>query len=47
MLIKLYLNNYILKSKYAKIGQGLLLFVEDGVAVDGRYYLKCWRNIFT
>ena len=41
MLTKLQLNNYIFKSKYAKIGKGLLLFVEDGAAVDGGYYLKC------
>ena len=46
ILTKLWLNNYILKSKYAKIGKGLLLFVEDGAAVDGDYYLKCWRNMF-
>ena len=41
MLTKLKLNNYILKNKYTKIGKGLLLFVEDGAAVDGYYYLKC------
>ena len=41
MLTKLQLNNYIFKSKSAKIGKGLLLFVEDGAAVDGGYYLKC------
>ena len=41
MLTKLSLNNYILKNKYAKIGKGWLLFVEDGAVVDGHYYLKC------
>ena len=40
MLTKLQLNNYIFKKKYAKIGKGLLLFEDDGAAVDGDYYLK-------
>ena len=40
MLTKPKLNNYILKNKYTKIRKGLLLFVEDGVAADGRSYLK-------
>ena len=44
MSTKLWLNNYILKSKYTKIGEGLLLFVEDGAAVDGHYYLTCWKT---
>ena len=35
MLTKLQLNNEILKNKYTKTGKGLLLFVEDGAAVDG------------
>ena len=46
MLPKLQLNNYIFKNKYAKIGKGLLLFVEGGEAVADHYYLKCRRNIF-
>ena len=37
MLTKLYLNNYILKKKYAKTGKSLLLFVEDVAAADGHY----------
>ena len=40
MLTKLQLSNYIFKSKHAKIGKGLLFFIEDGAAVDGDYYLK-------
>ena len=39
MLAKLYLNNYIRKNKYAKIGKGLLLFLEEGATVDGDFYL--------
>ena len=41
MVTKLQLNNYIFKSKFAITGKGLFFFVEDGVAVDGGYYLKC------
>ena len=37
MLTKLQLNNNILKNKYAKIGKGLLLFVEEGATVDGNH----------
>ena len=40
MLTRLQLNNYIFKNKYAKTRKGFMLFVEDGPAVDGDYYLK-------
>ena len=44
MLSKLQLNNYIVKNKYAKIGKGLLLLVEEGVTVVVNYYLKMLKK---
>ena len=44
MLTKLYLNNYILKNKYSKIGKGLLHFVKERAPVNGNYYLKMLKK---